>query len=299
MEFIDLGKMNIPAVKPKKGVDYYTEDEINEVVEEVFGRVNTEVEKAENVRQDNENLRLESETSREDAEKTRTQQEIARVASESSREEREIERISAETIRTESEEIRQQQEIARETGFDEKMTEVDNAINQIEYMTKAIEIIDWSELVEEAENSVGVYIDHNSLVKYDNKIYIMNGETHEFSLPERGQGNSSNIYITPDQSEFFTEFKMIDYINYNDEYWEYIHKPKYFFSTNEDVENLQTEQEELKEKVNILESENTVQNERISELERDNATNKAGIEELESTIGDINTVLDQINGEII
>ena len=75
---IDLGNLIIPIIKPIKGVDYFTVEEVQQMINEVFNRVNPTVEQAETARQNNETTRQNNEISRQNNENIRQQNEEAR-----------------------------------------------------------------------------------------------------------------------------------------------------------------------------------------------------------------------------
>lgn len=128
MNAVNLGKLNIPVIVPQKGVDYYTEQEVNEGKTEILSKVleiigpaefdgqvkernrelnELERKESETTRKSNENARISAEETRQSAEETRQASETSRETNEETRQTNETQRILNETQRISNEERRE------------------------------------------------------------------------------------------------------------------------------------------------------------------------------------------------
>ena len=135
MNDINLGNMKIPVIKPQKGVDYYTEAEKQELIEETTKKVNQIIEPKETERQANEQIRKSNEEDRKAQESTRIANENERQSNENTRQNNETERQNNETTRQTNEQSRIEAEQSRNTTFNNQMTENEKAIQSIKDKT--------------------------------------------------------------------------------------------------------------------------------------------------------------------
>ena len=117
---------------PIKGVDYFTETEKSQFVEEVTNRVNSVVTPEEKSRSINEEQRKSNEEARMKAENIRVSQENIRKENETARENSEETRRNNEEIRKTNEQNRILAEQNRTKTFDAQIVKNENAINNRE-----------------------------------------------------------------------------------------------------------------------------------------------------------------------
>ena len=126
----DTGEKGDTGYTPVKGIDYYTDNEIQAIIQDITNAIEEKLEPQEQERQSNEQDRITSEN-------TRIEKEIDRQAAE-------LTRISNEEIRQNNENMRETQESEREETENRRMEtfaqmeeSVANAVNNIVDMTEA------------------------------------------------------------------------------------------------------------------------------------------------------------------
>lgn len=276
------GKTGKEGYTPIKGVDYYTEAEKQEIVQDITQEVEGKLEPLEEVRQLNEQ---------------------ERIANENTRVEKEIERQNAETNRVSNEELRQQNETVRETQesereesenrridtFSQMQKDVESAIKNIEDMTDAYN-----------RNATEKTNDFNNNVTSKSEIFDANAADKTTAFNENAQfkidefnANAAVLENRVSSLEIDNTDNKQNILNIKEEQNTQNTKLNDLENNNaeqdEEITNIKTEQENQNNRLNDIEGKNTTQDEKIQELqnnvtnlESDNTTNKADISNIKT-----------------